>query len=101
MRGYDDFMNGMSSDVQDLFGLLREYCLSLGDNVVEDVRAHRVVFAKSFSFRWFLDAMPTDTQIQIKIKRSRKEPTIDLEIESLEDLQNAKPLIGDAFLSLR
>jgi len=40
--------------VQPLMDSLRKFCFSLGSNVVEDVRMHRVVFCKSFAFRWFV-----------------------------------------------
>ena len=44
--------------VQPLMDSLRKFCFSLGSNVVEDVRMHRVVFCKSFAFRWFVDIEP-------------------------------------------
>lgn len=48
--------------------------MSLGGNVVEDVRAHRIVFGKSLSFRWFADLEPENDSIIVKIQRNRKEP---------------------------
>jgi len=46
-RNYDDFKKQIPSAVQLLFDSIREFCLSLGENVVEDIRMHRVVFGKS------------------------------------------------------
>ena len=40
------------------FDDLRGFCVSLGGNVIEDVRPHRVVFCKSMNTRWFADAKP-------------------------------------------
>ena len=37
---------------------LRDFVLSLGDNVIEEVRPHRIVYAKSLTFRYFLDIYP-------------------------------------------
>ncbi|NDF48182.1 MAG: hypothetical protein EB158_08450 [Nitrosopumilaceae archaeon] len=54
-RTYEDFKKQIPVSVLPLFDSLRKHCLSLGANVVEDVRAHRIVFGKSLSFRWFAD----------------------------------------------
>jgi len=43
-RSYDDFKKQIPSSVLPLFDSIREFCFSLGGNVVEDVRMHRVVF---------------------------------------------------------
>lgn len=57
-----------------MFDSLRAYCISLGANVVEDVRAHRIVYGKSLSFRWFADLEPNGDSIIVKIQKDRKEP---------------------------
>ena len=59
-RTYEDFKKQIPMPVSSAFDSLRQYCLSLGANVVEDVRAHRVVFVKSLSFRWFADLLYGD-----------------------------------------
>lgn len=100
MREYGAFRSEMQPGMQDTFDSLREYCLSLGKNVVEDVRAHRVVFGKSFVLRWFVDAMPTDNSILVRIQRSRREPAATVEIRDGRQLQDAKGDIRDAFLSI-
>jgi len=72
-RDYNDFKKQIPSSVQPLFDSIREFCLSLGENVVEDIRMHRVVFGKSMTFRWFVDVEPEREGIIIKIQKSRKE----------------------------
>ena len=72
-RGYDDFMKEADPKVQPLMDSLRKFCFSLGSNVVEDIRMHRVVFCKSFAFRWFVDMEPQKSSILLKIQKSRKE----------------------------
>ena len=72
-RGYDDFMKEADPKVQPLMDSLRKFCFSLGSNVVEDIRMHRVVFCKSFAFRWFVDMEPQHESILLKIQKSRKE----------------------------
>ena len=71
-RNYDDFKRQIPYQMSSLFDLLRQYCISLGNNVVEDVRAHRIVFGKSLSFRWFADLEPAEDSMIIKIQRDRK-----------------------------
>jgi len=71
-RRYEDFKKQIPKSVFPLFDLLRTYCLSLGNNVVEDVRAHRIVFGKSLSFRWFADLEPEANSIIIKFSETEK-----------------------------
>ncbi len=54
-RSYEDFKKQIPVSVQPLFDSIREYCIGLGENVVEDVRMHRVLFGKSITFSWFAD----------------------------------------------
>ena len=68
-RTYDDFKKQIPSSTLPLFDSVRTYCLSLGDNVVEDVRMHRIVFGKSMTFRWFADIEPEREGVIIKIQK--------------------------------
>ena len=80
-----------------IFDSLREYCLSLGKNVVEDVRMHRVVFCKSMTFRFFADMEPHRDSILIKIRSDRKEPQKEIEIKTDQNLDEIKNLLLDAY----
>ena len=98
-RSYDDFMKDANPKVQPLMNSLREFCLSLGSNVVEDVRMHRVVFCKSFAFRWFVDAEPQNDSVLLKIQKNRKETqTIQLGLD--QDLDKTHTLIREAYNSI-
>ena len=98
-RSYDDFMKDANSKVQPLMNSLREFCFSLGSNVVEDVRMHRVVFCKSFAFRWFVDAEPQNDSVLLKIQKNRKETqTIQLGLD--QDLDKTHTLIREAYNSI-
>ena len=72
-RSYDDFMKDANSNAWPFMDDLRKFCFSLGSDVVEDVRMHRVVFCKSFAFRWFVDMEPQKSSVLLKIQKSRKE----------------------------
>ncbi len=99
-RTYDEFRSSMQSGVATLFDEIRSYCLVLGQNVVEDIRMHRIVFAKSIKFRSFADVEPQRDSIIIKIKKDRKEPEKELEIKLNDNLDEIKKLLLDAYTSI-
>jgi len=96
-RNYEDFKKQIPIEIQPLFDLIRDYCFSLGENVVEDIRMHRVVFGKSMTFRWFADVSPEENSIIIKIQKSRKEPHNILQIELDQNLDELKKILKEAF----
>ena len=96
-RSYDDFKKQIAPLMKPVFDSLREYCLSLGKNVVEDVRMHRIVFCKSMTFRFFADMEPQCDFILIKIRRDRKEPQKEFEIKADQNLDEIKNLLLDAY----
>ena len=100
-RSYDDFKKQIPSQVQSLFDSLREYCMSLGDNVVEDVRMHRIVFAKSITFRWFADIEPENDSVLVKIQKNRKEPQVVIRIKPSDSLEKIKQILKEAFEKIR
>ena len=86
-RSYDDFMKDINPKVQPLMDSLRKFCFSLGSNVVVDVRMHRVVFCKSFAFRWFVDVEPQNDVVLLKIQ-STDIPTNRSEARTREIILN-------------
>jgi len=73
----------------------------LGENVVEDIRMHRVVFGKSMSFRWFADVAPQENSVIIKIQRDRKETPKILQVDFDENLADLKKNLKDAYETIR
>jgi hypothetical protein len=100
-RTYESFKTQIKPTILPAFDSLREHCIALGNNVVEDVRAHRVVFGKSLSFRWFADLEPGLEDIIIKIQRDRKEPQKIITLGADDDLGEIKKLIQDAYDTIR
>ena len=86
--------------VKPKFDELRQFCLKLGDKLVEDVRMHRIVFCKSMVFRWFADLEPRENSILIKIQKNRKTPITSLEIYQDDDIKEIKIMIKDAYDSI-
>ena len=96
-KNYNDFKNQIPIIVQPLFEELRQFCLELGENIVEDVRMHRIVFCKSMTFRWFADLEPTQNSILIKLQKDRKIPITSLEIFPENNIEEIKIMIKDAY----
>jgi hypothetical protein len=100
-RSYDEFKKQISPKIKSYFDLLRDFCFSLGENVIEDVRMHRIVFCKSITFRWFVDMEPEMDAIIIKIQKSRKEPSKKILVKPNDDLDEIKCGIKDAYITIR
>ena len=99
-RNYDEFKTQITLMVKPKFDELRQFCLKLGDKLVEDVRMHRIVFCKSMVFRWFADLEPRENSILIKIQKNRKTPITSLEIYQDDDIKEIKIMIKDAYDSI-
>jgi len=100
-RNYDDFKKQIPIPVQPLFESIREICLSLGKNVVEDVRMHRIVYGKSLTFRWFADVEPQDDGIVIKVQKNRKETPQIIHIKSEQEITEIKKTLSKAYELIR
>ncbi len=100
-RNYEDFKKQIPLKVQPIFDSIRDYCFSLGENVVENIRMHRIVFGKSMTFRWFADVAPQENSIIIKIQKSRKESPQSLQIELDQNLDELKNIIKEAYDTIR
>lgn len=100
-RTYEDFRRQVGPHLIPTFDLLRQHCLSLGANITEDVRAHRIVFGKSISFRWFADLEPDAAGIIIKIQRDRKEPPKTVTVTPGQNLDEIKQQMQDAYTNIR
>ena len=99
-RSYNDFKENISPQIQSLFDSLRDFCFSLGSNVIEDVRMHRVVFCKSITFRWFVDMEPEKDSILLKIQRNRKESLLTMKIKDNDNLDQVKEILRDAYITI-
>lgn len=96
-RTYEEFKNQIPNNVIELFEKLRDFSLSLGKNVIEDVRMHRIVFGKSMTFRWFADLEPQNDHIIVKIQRDRKEMPKIFQVKTLDDVKNLQSILQNAY----
>jgi hypothetical protein len=79
---------------------LREFVKSFGKNVIEEVRPHRIVYAKSLTFRYFLDIQPRKDVLSISIRKSRKELATEHIVKNMQDMEKIKAEIADAYAKI-
>lgn len=96
-RTYEDFKKQIPILIQPLFDSIRDFCFSLGKNVVEDIRMHRIVFGKSMTLRWFADVEPQNDLIIIKIQKNRKELPQIVNIKLDEEITALKEFLKEAY----
>lgn len=80
---------------------LRNFVKSLGNNVIEEIRPHRIAYAKSLTFRTFLDIQPKKDSLTISLRKSRNESIITQTIKTVEDIENVKPQIVEAYKKIK
>lgn len=105
-RHYDEFRTRqLSENMRAAFDQLRNFCISLGDNVIEDVRPHRVVFCKSMNTRWFVDAKPADDNhsnvIIVKIRRGWRDPLDTVYMDADGATPEVQDMIAAAYRQIR
>jgi hypothetical protein len=72
---------------------LRKFVISLGSNVIEEVRPHRIVYSKTLNF-----IEPTEGEsLKLSIRYGRGIPPSSLVIMTDEDADNAKKQIAEAY----
>lgn len=76
---------------------LRSFVKSLGSNVIEEVRSHRIAYAKTMNFRTFLDIMPTGDSLVLSIRYGRAAPPTTATVRTTQDAENAKKQIAEAY----
>ncbi len=94
---FESHLVNLGKDIGTLLVNLRGFVLSLGDNVIEEVRPHRIVYAKSLTFRYFLDIYPRNTNLIIGIRKSRKEPAKEYVVRNIQEIQSIEAEIKDAY----
>lgn len=97
---FDSHIEGLKDETRNLLISLRKKVQALGDNVIEEVRPHRIVYAKSLTFRYFLDIQPSTDKLVISIKKNRTELAKEYVIKHIEELEEIEPEIKDAYLKI-
>jgi hypothetical protein len=98
---FESHLEGLEGETKTLLLNLRDFVKCLGNNVVEEVRPHRVVYAKSLTFRTFLDIQPKKGYILISVRKSRNEPVTNHTVRVVEEIENIKPQISEAYKNIK
>jgi predicted transport protein len=94
---FETHLEGLQDQTKIILQDLRNFVKSLGENVVEEVRSHRVVYAKTLTFRTFLDVQPRNDCITVSIRRGRNEPENTHTIKTKHELENVTEEIRRAY----
>src|ERR671925_2173325 len=93
---FESHLTGLEEHTKELLLDLRNFVKSLGDNVIEEIRPHRIVYTKSLTFRTFLDIQPKKDSLTISLRKSRNESIITHRVKTVEDIEGVKPQIAEA-----
>ena len=93
----DEHLSKLDDSMKEIFQEIRTFVLSLGSNVIEEVRPHRVVYAKSFNFRTFLGIEPLNNTLAISVKMESRSTPNKMNVNSKEQLQDIKDMIQKAY----
>jgi predicted transport protein len=98
---FENHLEGLEEQTKTSLLNLRNFVKSLGDNVIEEVRPHRIVYAKSLTFRTFLDIQPKKDSLTISLRKSRNESTTNHTVKTIEEIENVKAQIAEAYEKIK
>jgi hypothetical protein len=98
---FETHLEGLDYIMKDLLLELRNFTKSLGSNVIEEIRPHRIVYAKTLTFRTFLDVQPRVDHLILSTKEGRIEPEKTFTIYTKQDLENAMIKIAQAYKTVK
>ena len=98
---FETHLNRLEDSAKPLLLELRTFAQSLGANVLEDIRPHRVVYSKTMNFRIFLDIEPSGDSLIIVTRSGRSAPPASLTVKTREDLKDAKKHIAEAYQKIQ
>jgi predicted transport protein len=96
----EDHLSRLDEPAKTIFQEIRNFALSLGSNVIEEVRPHRIVYAKSFNFRTFLDIEPAVNVLTVSVKTGPRGESTKLTISSKEQMPHLKELLKQAYTTV-
>jgi hypothetical protein len=94
---FETHLEGLQEQTKIILQDLRNFVKSLGENVIEEVRPHRVVYAKTLTFRTFLDVQPRNDCITLSIRTGRNEPENTHTIKTKQELEKVTEEICRAY----
>ncbi|MEW6604913.1 MAG: hypothetical protein AB1351_09550 [Thermoproteota archaeon] len=98
---FESHLEGLKEPAKTIMLDLRSFVKSLGSNVIEEVRPHRVAYAKTMNFRTFLDIMPAGDSLVLSIRYGRAAPPANVTVKAAQDAENAKKQIAEAYQKIQ
>ncbi len=98
---FESHLEGLKEPARTIMVDLRNFVKSLGNNVIEEVRPHRVVYAKTMNFRTFLDVEPAGDSLVLSIRCDRAAPPVTTTVRTAEDAENVKKQIAKAYQKIQ
>jgi predicted transport protein len=98
---FESHLAGLQEKTRGLLLNLRAFVRSLGDNVIEEPRPHRIAYAKSLNFRVFADVQPKEDCLIVSIRRGRTDPLVTCVVRNPSELEAAKSQISEAYSMIK
>jgi len=98
---FDSHLSGLQEITIGLLLDLRAFIKSLGNNVIEEPRPHRIAYAKSLNFRVFTDVQPKEDSLIISIRKGRTDPLVTCIVKNPTELEVAKNQISEAYNNIK
>ena len=98
---FESHLEGLEVQTRALLLNLRTFIKSLGDNVIEEPRPHRIAYAKSLNFRIFADVQPKDDSLIISTRKGRTDPLYTCKVKSPSELEAIKVQISEAYSQIK
>ena len=98
---FESHLSGLEENAKALLLDLQDFVKSLGSNVIEEIRPHRIVYAKSLNFRTFLDVQPRNDRLIVSIRTSRTETPTNHIIRSKQELEGLKHEIEETYKNIK
>jgi hypothetical protein len=100
---FESHLEKLKEPVRSIMVDLRKFVISLGSNVIEEVRPHRIVYSKTMNFRTFLDIEPTTDgdSLVLLIRYGRGTPPVSLMVVTIEDAERTKKRIAEAYQKIQ
>ena len=98
---FETHLERLQEPAKTIMANLRRFVQSLGSNVIEEVRPHRVVYAKTMNFRMFLDVEPAGNVLVITIRAGRNVAPVTATIKTAQDAEGIKKQIAEAYQKIQ
>ena len=99
---FESHLEKLKETVRPIMVDLRKFVISLGSDVIEELRPHRIVYSKTLNFRTFLDIESTaGDSLKLSIRYGRGTPPVSLVVVTIQDLEHAKKRIAEAYQKIQ